>query len=659
MRLRSPLFAPGDSERKAAKALASDADAVILDLEDSVAAVRQGRGAGHRWRLCCRASARPGVVVRVNPPRHAVVSRRPRRRGARAAGRGDAAEMRGRGRPRGARPSSGGAGDRRRACAVGSDRRAADRDRDGSRGVLALDEMRAARARACWRSVSAPRICPPISASTRAGRTGSYPARGRAGAGDGAAGGRGRGVAALDTPWPDPRDPAGLAREAAAAAADGFAGKLCIHPDQIGPVNAAFTPAAGAGGVGAAGARGFAANPGAGRIRPGWQDDRPAPSEAGRADPGRGGRITGGNIAAMGRVTLRALYPGAEQEEDPSRRSPVSPGQWARAAACMTTHDRPSRSDRPAPVTAGDGLPSAPDARRTRGGCAARHLADGWRGRRMGAIGGFAVLYWCSADAGSARTTRRRTRRCRSASRRRRRRTPRSGRRAEWWKGFGSPELDTLIAGALADNTDIQAAIARVAQADARADGRRRAAAADRQTRPARTSWNRSSPAQPDHRPPASPGSARHQPLRRDPHLLGRSATRVSYELDFWGRLRASRDAAAASAAVQPVRPGDGGADRGHQRRHHLVPGAGAARTGSRSPQRNLRRRRADPARRSAAGWTAGTAIDARRRAAGGAGGRHPRHRSRPAQPDASSRSTGSASWSGGRRRRSPCARAR
>ena len=38
MKLRSPLFAPGDSERKAAKALASAADVVILDLEDSVAA---------------------------------------------------------------------------------------------------------------------------------------------------------------------------------------------------------------------------------------------------------------------------------------------------------------------------------------------------------------------------------------------------------------------------------------------------------------------------------------------------------------------------------------------------------------------------------------------------------------------------------------------
>ena len=72
------------------------------------------------------------------------------------------------------------------------------------------------------------------------------------------------GVPALDTPWPDPRDPDGLAREAEAAARDGFAGKLCIHPAQVGPVNAAFTPSE----AQVAWARkvrdGFAARPGAG-----------------------------------------------------------------------------------------------------------------------------------------------------------------------------------------------------------------------------------------------------------------------------------------------------------------------------------------------------------------------------------------------------------
>ncbi len=50
------------------------------------------------------------------------------------------------------------------------------------------------------------------------------------------------GVPAIDTPYPDHSDPAGLQRESAAAAADGFAGKILIHPAQIDIVNAAFTP---------------------------------------------------------------------------------------------------------------------------------------------------------------------------------------------------------------------------------------------------------------------------------------------------------------------------------------------------------------------------------------------------------------------------------
>jgi citrate lyase subunit beta/citryl-CoA lyase len=50
------------------------------------------------------------------------------------------------------------------------------------------------------------------------------------------------GVPAIDTPYPDHTDPAGLRREAEAAAADGFSGKILIHPAQIDVVNAAFTP---------------------------------------------------------------------------------------------------------------------------------------------------------------------------------------------------------------------------------------------------------------------------------------------------------------------------------------------------------------------------------------------------------------------------------
>ena len=41
MKLRSVLFVPADSELKLEKSLASHADALILDLEDAVAAARR------------------------------------------------------------------------------------------------------------------------------------------------------------------------------------------------------------------------------------------------------------------------------------------------------------------------------------------------------------------------------------------------------------------------------------------------------------------------------------------------------------------------------------------------------------------------------------------------------------------------------------------
>jgi len=48
----------------------------------------------------------------------------------------------------------------------------------------------------------------------------------------------------LDTVWADLRDAEGFARSAERAAALGFQGKMCIHPDQIAVTNAAFSPSA-------------------------------------------------------------------------------------------------------------------------------------------------------------------------------------------------------------------------------------------------------------------------------------------------------------------------------------------------------------------------------------------------------------------------------
>jgi citrate lyase subunit beta/citryl-CoA lyase len=51
-------------------------------------------------------------------------------------------------------------------------------------------------------------------------------------------------VAAIDGVHADFRNAASLARELAEARRDGFQGKLAIHPDQVGAINAAFTPTA-------------------------------------------------------------------------------------------------------------------------------------------------------------------------------------------------------------------------------------------------------------------------------------------------------------------------------------------------------------------------------------------------------------------------------
>jgi citrate lyase subunit beta/citryl-CoA lyase len=52
------------------------------------------------------------------------------------------------------------------------------------------------------------------------------------------------GVPAIDTVYTDFRDPDGLARYAAAARRDGFEGMLAIHPSQVSAINSAFVPTA-------------------------------------------------------------------------------------------------------------------------------------------------------------------------------------------------------------------------------------------------------------------------------------------------------------------------------------------------------------------------------------------------------------------------------
>lgn len=74
------------------------------------------------------------------------------------------------------------------------------------------------------------------------------------------------GVDPIDTVFTDFRDTEGLARECAEAAADGFTGKLAIHPGQVETINAAFTPTAAAIAEAQAVVEAFAAAPDAGVV---------------------------------------------------------------------------------------------------------------------------------------------------------------------------------------------------------------------------------------------------------------------------------------------------------------------------------------------------------------------------------------------------------
>jgi citrate lyase subunit beta / citryl-CoA lyase len=259
-RLRSLLFAPGDSARKTEKALASTADGVILDLEDSVAL--PGKDAARAQVAALLASVtRPGVVVRVNPrdtawylaDLAATVPHRP------------AAIL----LPK---------------CTGPDDLHALDHHLEvleaahglpiGGVRVLALvTETAGSLAQMDYRRSPGRLLALCFGAEDLSADLGIAPRGADHGFAAPVAAARvmtmlaaaAAGVAALDTPWPDARDAAGLAAEAQRAAADGFAGKLCIQPNR--GRHCRLHPGARSRGMGGTGARRLRRPPGRRRVR--------------------------------------------------------------------------------------------------------------------------------------------------------------------------------------------------------------------------------------------------------------------------------------------------------------------------------------------------------------------------------------------------------
>ena len=104
---------------------------------------------------------------------------------------------------------------------------------------------------------------------------------------------------------------------------------------------------------------------------------------------------------------------------------------------------------------------------------------------------------------------------------------------ADWWHGFGSAQLDELIAEAERSNDDLAGAVARVREADAQA----RIAGA---------------PLLPSLDLGATATRERAQVSGAGPRVFNVFSPELSasYELDFWGKNRALRDAARAAAVA-------------------------------------------------------------------------------------------------------------
>lgn len=233
---RSWLFVPGDSERKQAKALGGPADALILDLEDSVAAT-QLPAARKRVSELLRARTRgtsQQLWVRVNPPSGPLFD-------------ADLAAIL-EAQPDGLvlpKVSS--------AEEIASVTRRLGPHSPIRLLVIATETPRALLTLSQWNLDSVTSQLTGLTwgmedLGTAIGSLGKREADGslaftfQLARSTCLLAAAAAGVQAVDSIYADFRDGAGLANEAELARRDGFTGKLAIHPDQVPAINAAFTP---------------------------------------------------------------------------------------------------------------------------------------------------------------------------------------------------------------------------------------------------------------------------------------------------------------------------------------------------------------------------------------------------------------------------------
>jgi len=268
MRLRSLLFVPGDRPDRMRKALKSGADALILDLEDSVALSGKDAARDHVATFLNEAARDIALFVRVNPLDSGLID-----------GDLDAIVP---ARPTGLMlPKAEGA-----AAIHALNERLSARGGQGlvvlpiacetPRGFFGLGEFGQVAKDLAGLTWGAEDLPAAIGAMTSRHPDGSYTTPYEIARSFTLFGAAAAGVPAIDTVYPAIRDLVGLTAYAQRAAIDGFTGMMAVHPDQVPAINAAFSPSEEAVAHAQAVVDAFAANPDAGVLTlDGKMIDRP------------------------------------------------------------------------------------------------------------------------------------------------------------------------------------------------------------------------------------------------------------------------------------------------------------------------------------------------------------------------------------------------
>jgi citrate lyase subunit beta/citryl-CoA lyase len=227
---RSWLFVPADSEKKIAKALASEADAIIFDLEDSVALEQKAAARAILKELPAR-SGGPLWWVRINP-----IGSEHHKDDLDIIGSGD---IHGIVLPK----AESGADIVQLAHRTGNIPIHAIVTETAASlfGLLSYREPTSPLVAMSW---GAEDLSAALGAASKYDESGELSFTFKLARCLCLAGAAAAGVQPVDGIHADFRDEKGLSKEAAAAAREGFTGKLAIHPAQVAVINAAFTPSA-------------------------------------------------------------------------------------------------------------------------------------------------------------------------------------------------------------------------------------------------------------------------------------------------------------------------------------------------------------------------------------------------------------------------------